>query len=176
MRWKRRCTTCRCSASSRTERRQLAARRDHDLRFRHPLEEHDLAPQNLQSVNDMLQAKGLMMKVGTVVDATLIAAPSSTKNRSGERDPEMHQTKKGNQWHFRHEGAHRRGRRLGLVHTVREHGGQQRQRRDARPTACCTARSPRCSATRATQGAAKRPDAKQDMNWHVAMRPGKRPR
>jgi hypothetical protein len=50
------------------------------------------------TVNDLLTAKGLLLKQGTVVDATLIAAPSSTKNASGERDPEMRQTKKGNQW------------------------------------------------------------------------------
>ena len=62
------------------------------------LERHDLAVDMLRVVNDLLQAKGLMMKKGTVVDATLIAAPSSTKNAEGERDPEMHQTKKGNQW------------------------------------------------------------------------------
>ena len=67
------------------------------LRFRHLLENHKLAEQKLAMVNDLLQGQGLMLKTGTVVDATLIAAPSSTKNASGERDPEMHQTKKGNQ-------------------------------------------------------------------------------
>jgi transposase, IS5 family len=69
------------------------------LRFRHLLERHKLAPQILQVVNELLNAKGLLLKAGTVVDATLIAAPSSTKNKSGQRDPEMHQSKKGNQWH-----------------------------------------------------------------------------
>lgn len=70
------------------------------LRFRHLLERHKLADQILATVNALLQAKGLQLKAGTVVDATLIAAPSSTKNQSGERDPEMHQSKKGNQWYF----------------------------------------------------------------------------
>ena len=70
------------------------------LRFRHLLEEHDLAADMLRVVNDILQAKGLLLRAGTVVDATLIAAPSSTKNAGSKRDPEMHQTKKGNQWHF----------------------------------------------------------------------------
>ena len=70
------------------------------LRFRHLLERHKLAEQILATVNALLQAKGLQLKAGTVVDATLIAAPSSTKNQSGERDPEMHQSKKGNQWYF----------------------------------------------------------------------------
>ena len=68
------------------------------LRFRHLLELHKLAPQMLQTVNELLRAKGLMLRAGTVVDATLIAAPSSTKNSSGQRDPEMHQSKKGKQW------------------------------------------------------------------------------
>jgi transposase, IS5 family len=70
------------------------------LRFRHLLEAHDLAVDMLRVVNDILQAKGLLLRTGTAVDATLIAAPSSTKNAQGERDPEMHQTKKGNQWYF----------------------------------------------------------------------------
>jgi IS5 family transposase len=88
------------------------------LRFRHLLEKHGLAAQMLSTVNDVLRVKGLLLKAGTVVDATLIAAPSSTKNSTGERDPEMHQTKKGNQWHFgmkAHIGADRDS---GLVHTV----------------------------------------------------------
>ncbi len=59
-----------------------------------------MAEQFLQTVNAQLSAKGYLLKEGTVVDASLIAAPSSTKNGSGKRDPEMHQTKKGNQWHF----------------------------------------------------------------------------
>ena len=67
------------------------------LRFRHLLEKHNLSIQLLATINATLATKGLMLKTGTVVDATLIAAPSSTKNSSGERDPEMHQTKKGNQ-------------------------------------------------------------------------------
>jgi IS5 family transposase len=88
------------------------------LRFRHLLEKHQLAGPLLAAVNQVLQAHGLMLKIGTVVDATLISAPSSTKNGSGERDPEMHQTKKGNQWYFgmkAHIGADAES---GLVHTV----------------------------------------------------------
>ena len=68
------------------------------LRFRHLLERHELAASILAGVNEVLQQHGLMLKTGTVVDATLIAAPSSTKNNSGKRDPEMHQTRKGKQW------------------------------------------------------------------------------
>lgn len=70
------------------------------LRFRRLLEKHKLAPQILALVNELLGAKGLMLRAGTVVDATLIAAPSSTKNASGERDPQMKQSQKGNQWCF----------------------------------------------------------------------------
>jgi IS5 family transposase len=88
------------------------------LRFRHLLEEHDLGMQILATVNARLMGRGLMLKTGTVVDATLIAAPSSTKNKSGERDPEMHQTKKGNQWHFGMKAHIGVDADSGLVHTV----------------------------------------------------------
>jgi IS5 family transposase len=70
-----------------------------NLRFRHLLEAHGLGQQMLTTLNAKLIDCGLMIKTGSVVDATLIAAPSSTKNDTGERDPEMHQTKKGKQWH-----------------------------------------------------------------------------
>jgi transposase, IS5 family len=67
-------------------------------RFRHLLEKHDLGGLMLDSVNVHLEARGIRIATGTIVDATIIHAPSSTKNQSGERDPEMHQTRKGNQW------------------------------------------------------------------------------
>jgi len=70
------------------------------LRFRHLLEEHGLAAPMLATVNRVLQERALTLKTGTVVDATLIAAPSSTKNSKGERDPEMRQTKRGNNYCF----------------------------------------------------------------------------
>lgn len=70
------------------------------LRFRHLLEQHGLAGKLFESVNADLMAKGLLLRGGTIVDATLIAAPSSTKNRDRKRDPEMSSTKKGNDWHF----------------------------------------------------------------------------
>ena len=88
------------------------------LNFRHLLEENDLAPEILRRINGDLSRKGLLLKRGSMVDATIIAAPSSTKNQHGERDPEMHQTKKGNQWYFgmkAHIGADVDS---GLVHTV----------------------------------------------------------
>ena len=68
------------------------------LHFRQLVEENDLAEDILKAVNKHLERKGLLLKKGSIVDATIIAAPSSTKNAEGERDPEMHQTKKGNQW------------------------------------------------------------------------------
>ena len=70
------------------------------MNFRHLLEQHQLARQLFDAVNLWLSDAGIMMKQGTLVDATLIEAPCSTKNKRGERDGEMHQTKKGNQWYF----------------------------------------------------------------------------
>jgi len=70
------------------------------LAFRHLLERHDLGKQIFETVKAHLKANGMAMKQGTIIDATLIAAPSSTKNKKGKRDPEMHQTKKGNQWSY----------------------------------------------------------------------------
>lgn len=86
--------------------------------FRHLLENHKLPQAMLQEVNALLKERGLLMSQGTLIDATLIAAPSSTKNKDHNRDPEMHQTKKGNQWYFgmkAHIGADDQS---GLVHTV----------------------------------------------------------
>ena len=70
------------------------------LKFRHLLEEHKIGEQIFADVNARLESVGLMMHGGTIVDATIISAPSSTKNEEGKRDEEMHQVKKGNQWYF----------------------------------------------------------------------------
>jgi transposase, IS5 family len=142
------------------------------LRFRHLLEEHKLAEQMLQTVNEMLQAKGLLLKAGTVVDATLIAAPSSTKNDSGQRDPEMHQTKKGNQWHFGMKAHIGVDAHSGLVHTVR--GTAANVNDVVKANSLLHGQESDAFGDAGYQGAAKRPDAKADVNWHVAMRPGKR--
>jgi IS5 family transposase len=69
-------------------------------RFRHLLEEHDLGSRIFEEVHRHLEARGLKVATGTIVDATIINAPSSTKNADKARDPDMHQTKKGNQWYF----------------------------------------------------------------------------
>jgi len=141
------------------------------LRFRHLLERHDLAPDMLRLVNDILGAKGLLLRTGTVVDATLIAAPSSTKNADGQRDPEMKQTKKGNNWYFGMKAHIGVDAHSGLVHTVAGtaanvndlnmagallHGEEQAAFGDA-----------------GYQGVHKRPEA-QGPTWHVAMRRGLR--
>ena len=88
------------------------------LNFRHLLETHDLCKGLFTAINADLATRGLLLREGTLVDATLIAAPSSTKNKEKQRDSEMHQTKKGNQWYFgmkAHIGADRDSK---LVHTV----------------------------------------------------------
>lgn len=88
------------------------------LKFRRLLETHDLCKGLFTAINADLAARGLLLREGTLVDATLIAAPPSTKNQARQRDPEMHQTKKGNQWYFgmkTHIGADRDSK---LVHTV----------------------------------------------------------
>ena len=87
------------------------------LRFRHLLEKHKLTEAIFAEVRGLLEKKGLLLKSGTIVDATIIAAPPSTKNAEGKRDPEMHQTRKGKDWHFGmklHVGTTKQG----LVHSV----------------------------------------------------------
>jgi transposase, IS5 family len=87
------------------------------LRFRHLLEKHNLTKAIFAAIGGLLETRGLLLRSGTIVDATIIAAPSSTKNASGTRDPEMKQTRKGQNWHFGmklHIGADQRG----IVHSV----------------------------------------------------------
>ncbi len=141
------------------------------LRFRHLLERHHLAGPMLAAINELLRGKGLMLRAGTVVDATLISAPSSTKNADGERDPEMHQTKKGNQWHFgmkAHIGADAES---GLVHTVI--GTAANVNDVTQGNALLHGDETDAFGDAGYQGIAKRDDAGA-VDWHVAMRPGKR--
>lgn len=88
------------------------------LHFRHLLEEHRLGEKLLAAQNEIFEQQGWVMRGGSIVDATIIAAPSSTKNASGQRDPEMHQTKKGNQWHFGMKAHIGVDAGTGYVHTV----------------------------------------------------------
>ena len=142
------------------------------LRFRRLLETHDLAAQVLATVNAQLIERGLMLKTGTVVDATLIAAPSSTKNAKGERDPEMHQTQKGNQWHFgmkAHIGADADS---GLVHTVI---GTAANVHDVTQAHGLLHGAERVAIGDAGyQGVAKRAERTSQTEWITAMRPGQR--
>ena len=88
------------------------------LKFRRFLEQHGLAAKMLAAVNGHLSGKGLLLRQGTIVDATIIQAPSSTKNASKQRDPEMRQTKKGQQWYFGMKAHIGVDVESGLVHTV----------------------------------------------------------
>lgn len=133
------------------------------------LEKHDLAVDMLRVVNDLLGAKGLMLRSRTAVDAKLISAPSSTKNAEGERNPQMKQTRKGNNWYFGMKAHIGVDTQSGLVHTVVGtaanvndlnvagqllHGDEEAAFGDA-----------------GYQGVHKRPEAAEP-TWHVAMRPG----
>ena len=143
------------------------------LRFRHLLEAHNLSSQILATVNATLAAKGLLLKSGTVVDATLIAAPSLTKNSSGERDPEMHQTKKGNQWHFGMKAHIGVDADSGLVHTVVGTAANVNDVTQAH--ALVHGAETDVFADAGYQGVGKRDETQEiNVNWHVAMRPGKR--
>ncbi len=87
------------------------------LRFRHLLEQHQLTERIFAEIRSLLEEKRLLLKSGTIVDATIIAAPPSTKNEQKGRDPEMHQTKKGKDWHFGMK-AHIGTDRHGIVHSL----------------------------------------------------------
>jgi IS5 family transposase len=141
------------------------------LRFRHLFEANDLSLQILGAVNATLAARGLMLKSDTVVDATLIPAPSSTKNSCGTRDPEMHQTKKGNQWHFGMKAHIGVDAESGLVHSVI--GTAANVNDVTQGHALLHGEEADVFADAGYQGAMKRPEA-TGVNWHVALRPGKR--
>lgn len=141
------------------------------LRFRHLLERHDLAPDMLRLVNDLLQHQGLMLRTGTVVEATLISAPSSTKNAEGERDPEMRQTKKGNNWYFGMKAHIGVDAASGLVHTV---VGTAANVHDLNVAGQLQLGEEHAAFGDAGyRGVRKRPEA-QGPTWHVAMRAGQR--
>jgi IS5 family transposase len=142
------------------------------LRFRHLLEKHQLAPQVLSLINTGLAQQGLLLKTGTVVDATIIAAPSSTKNRDGARDPEMHQTKKGNQWHFGMKAHIGVDAESGLVTRVI---GTAANVSDVTQAAALLHGQERVVfADSGYQGADKRPEAIAEVTWHIARRPSSR--
>ena len=143
------------------------------LAFRHLLEKHNLGEQIFETVKSHLKDRGMAMKQGTIIDATLIAAPSSTKNKSGERDPEMHQTKKGNQWYYGmkvHIGVDKDS---GLIHSVETTAANVH---DLTPAAeLLHGDEEVVYADAGYQGIEKRPEIEgKTTTFRIAMRPGKR--
>jgi IS5 family transposase len=143
------------------------------LAFRHLLEKNDLGKQIFEVVKAHLKANGMAMKQGTIIDATLIAAPSSTKNKKGERDPEMHQTKKGNQWYFGmkvHIGVDKDN---GLIHSVETTAANVHDLTAAADL--LHGEEKVVYADAGYQGIEKRPEMEgKGIGFRVAMRPGKR--
>ena len=143
------------------------------LRFRHLLEKHDLAAQVMTTINAGLAQQGLMLKTGTIVDATIIAAPSSTKNKDRERDPEMHQVKKGNEWHFGMRAHIGVDAESGLVHTVV--GTAANVSEVTQAVALLHGEEDVVFGDAGYRGIDKREEAKDlDVTWHIAMPPSKR--
>jgi IS5 family transposase len=142
------------------------------LKFRHLLEGHDLTGQIFAEVSELLSERKLLMKEGTIVDATIIAAPSSTKNARQERDPEMHQTKKGNQWHFGMKAHIGVDAQSGLVHTL---SGTAANVADIAQThALLHGQEKEVYADAGYFGVEKREEtAAVDVTWYVAAKRGK---
>ena len=147
------------------------------LKFRRLLEQHQLGQAILQQINGHLSEQGLLMREGTMIDATIVAAPSSTKNQAGSRDPEMHQTKKGNQWHFglkAHIGADSDSGAVHSVHVTAAnesdvanahhllHGDEKHVHADAGFTGV--------EKRDEVKAAQQQGRIKADVNWHVAER------
>lgn len=143
------------------------------LKFRRLLEKHELTRKIFEVINTHLAEQGLMMREGTIVDATLIAAPGSTKNKDGERDPEMHQTKKGNQWYFGMKAHIGVDADSGLVHTVVGTAANVNDVTQAH--ALVHGEEKDVFSDAGYRGVEKRADTREiRATWHVAMRPGKR--
>jgi IS5 family transposase len=138
------------------------------LNFRHLLEQSDLAEDIFKRVNTHLARKGLLLKRGSIVDATIIAAPSSTKNAEGKRDPEMHQTRKGKQWHFGMKAHIGVDADSGLVHTVTTTAANEA---DVNQVAdLLHGKEAQVYADSGYRGAQGRVD-RDDLQWHIAGRP-----
>ena len=138
------------------------------LNFRHLLEANDLAEDMLKVVNALLARKGLLLKRGSIVDATIIAAPSSTKNADGQRDPEMHQTKKGNQWFFGMKAHIAVDAHSGLVHTVTTTAANEADVEQVGDL--LHGKEEQVWADSGYRGAQTRVD-RDDLQWHIAARP-----
>ena len=143
------------------------------LNFRHLLEQHNLGPRLLEEINAHLESQGLKLREGTIVDATIIEAPSSTKNRAGERDPEMHQTKKGNQWHFGMKAHIGVDSETGIVHSMTTTAANAHDITEAHNL--LHGRETVVWGDAGYQGVGKREEnLGLEVEWQVAMRPGKR--
>ena len=139
------------------------------LHFRHWLEKHELTKSLFDEVSALLAERGLLMRQGTIVDATIIAAPSSTKNKEKARDPEMHQTKKGNQWYFgmkAHLGVDAASR---LVHTLI--GTAANEADINQMAALLHGEEKAVFADAGYTGVAKRPElADRALSWNIAIK------
>ena len=145
------------------------------LNFRHLLERHQLGQGLLEEINAHLESQGLRLREGTIVDASIIEAPSSTKNRSRERDPEMHQTKKGNQWHFGMKAHIGVDADTGIVHSLSTTAANAHDVTEAHNLLHGGETQVWCDA--GYQGVHKREEnLGSEVEWQVAMRPGKRRR
>ena len=143
------------------------------LNFRHLLEERRLGQGLMEEINRHLATQGLRLREGTIVDASIIEAPSSTKNGAGERDPQMRQTKKGNEWHFGmkvHIGV---DSETGVVHSMSTTSANVHDVTEAHRL--LHGREKRVWGDAGYQGVAKRDEnGGLDVEWRVAMRPGRR--
>jgi transposase, IS5 family len=141
------------------------------LHFRHWLERHGLTRVLFDEVGAMLEERGLLMRQGTIVDATIIAAAPSTKNKAKSRDPEMHQTKKGNQWHFGMKAHVGVDVASGVVHTLT---GTAANEADINQTAALLhGQEQAVFADAGYTGADKRPElAECDLSWNIAIKRG----
>lgn len=141
------------------------------LRFCYLLEDHKLNNRLLQVINNVLGGRDLMRGTGTVVNVTLITAPSSTENASGERGPDMHRSRKGNQRHFGVKAHIGVDAESGVAHTVLGTSGNVNDLTRAKTLLNGLGAHAFCDA--GYQGASKRTDAKQEVQWHAAMLRGK---
>jgi len=139
------------------------------LHFRHWLERHDLTRALFEEVAALLEERGLLMRQGTIVDATIIAAPPSTKNKEKARDPEMHQTKKGNQWHFGMKAHIGLDVASGVVHTVT--GTAANEADINQMAAVLHGREEAVFADAGYTGADKRPEHEdRDVSWNITIK------
>jgi len=139
------------------------------LNFRHWLEQHELTKVLFDEVGAMLEERGLLMRQGTIVDATIIAAPPSTKNKQKARDPEMHQTKKGNQWHFGMKAHIGVDVTSGVVHTVT--GTAANEADINQMAAVLHGAEEMVFADAGYTGAEKRPEhAEREVSWYIAAK------